>query len=379
MRSKKRTEIHLDNFEIINDPFQNVFCLFNLSGLFENRSTKFKENNILRSAVITAKIIFNVFIFLHFSLTTTSYILSMKDNLKLKIAYLFMDLLSILNRIYLQKNFKQLKNLAKVACEHGCFKVRKNILKRVLITVWSITTNALLLIAFSLEANVEEITKRTLFGYECKSVFFTYLQSFLYVCCTGILFYIPFNTFIIYYTMLCYEIRNMILDYMNEMKSTVTINYDRLNEGYCRITSRVKFIDSKVGIFIFISFLLNGCMMYTTIVSILHTSFLKQYGTVVLTVKILCGVMILLNFTVQLFCASSVHHASLLVRDEAAAIKENNPKFVSSYLSFVLTHQEEICMTVWGIARINKSFIFGTFGTVLTYCFMFDSIKTTNK
>lgn len=379
MKSNNRSDFPLDNSKIKIDVFRNIFCLFYISGIFKNKYTKCKESSILTNIVIAGKIIFNIITFLYFFLTTSSYILSMKHGLKLKITYAFMDVLSILNRIYLQRNFKHLKDSAKVACEYKCFKMHKTISKSVWVTVWSVITNALFVLSFFLDLNAEEVTGRLLFGYKSKSVLFTYLQVFLYVCCTGIFFYMPFNTFTMYYTMLCYEVKNMICDYINMLKSTDVINYDSLNEMYSGITSRVKFIDSKVGIFVFISFLFNSFMMHSMLVTILNIATLNINGMVVFTVKMLCCSVTLVNFTVQLYCASSVHNASLLVKDKTAIIKESNPKFISSYLSFVLTHQEEICMTVWGIASIKKSFIFGTFGTILTYCLLFDSIKTNNN
>lgn len=245
MKSNNRSEFPLDNSKIKMDVFKNIFCLFYISGVFENKCTKSKESNILTSIVFGGKIIFNIITFLYFFLTTTSYILSMKKDLKLKITYAFMDALSILNRIYLQRNLKQLKNLAKVACEYKCFKRHKAISKSAWITVWSVVTNALFVLSFFLDLNTEEVTERTLFGYKSKSVLFTYLQIFLYACCTGIFFYMPFNTFTMYYTMLCYEIKNMICDYIHMLKSTDVINYDILNEKYSRITSIIHRFKSR--------------------------------------------------------------------------------------------------------------------------------------
>lgn len=127
MGSNNRTEIHLGNSESKIDVFKNIFCLLYFSGVFENKYDKVKQSNISVSVVITGKFIFNIFIFLHFFIRTSSYILSMEDDVKLKITNIFMDVLSVLNRIYLQKKFKQLQKLAKVVYEHRCFKVRKTI------------------------------------------------------------------------------------------------------------------------------------------------------------------------------------------------------------------------------------------------------------
>lgn len=68
------------------------------------------------------------------------------------------------------------------------FQSTQNNLKKCLDNCLDVTTNSLFVVEFMLDLKAEEVTERTLFGYKSKNVFFTYLQTFLYVCCTGIFF-----------------------------------------------------------------------------------------------------------------------------------------------------------------------------------------------
>ncbi|GIY91857.1 hypothetical protein CEXT_206501 [Caerostris extrusa] len=43
---------------------------------------------------------------------------------------------------------------------------------------------------------------------------------------------------------------------------------------------------------------------------------------------------------------------------------------------FLLCIDKEICLTVWKIVPIRRSFIFGTVGTIFTYVLLFDNFNT---
>lgn len=91
--------------------------------------------------------------------------------------------------------------------------------------------------------------------------------------------------------------------------------------------------------------------------------------------RVVYTLIIFANFLIQISCASLVNDASLCVRDEAKAIKEDNPQLVSSYLRFLLTCQDEITLTLWGIVSMKRTFIVGTIGTILTYSILFDIFR----
>lgn len=361
------------------DAFEHVFYLFSLSGIFVKSNTKMKQRKVFFSTFNKVKNICINIVLVYCLFISVSYIFSLECSLRLKIAYLTMDLLCIINRAYLCKHIKKLKNLTKIANENAkksLCKTRLKRLKRHLIYVWSLTTNLTFLLMCFYDSDTERRIKIILFGYSSKSAFCKYLCTFIYLFCSTILLYMPFITFSIYYATLCYETKVIICNHRDILKSTVATNYDRFNEIYCRIKSCVKLIDSTLGPIALISLFWNSLTMYSLLTLLLHSSNVKNKNNFGLFFRIFCAVINLVNFAVQLFTASSVHDASTLIRDKIAITKENNSQLTSSYLSFVLIHSEEVCMTVWGIVSIKKSFNVGIFGTLLTYCFLFDSMKT---
>lgn len=232
-----------------------------------------------------------------------------------------MDTASIVYHIQLCKYLKKLKNISKIVTKHTTNSLRKSIFTKLWISIWSLTTNILFLLILYYDINIDAITERTLFSYNSKSVFFRYLCFLLYLLCTGIFFYMPFNTFTIYYTVLCYELKHMIDDYKAILKTTFANNYERFTEMYSRIKLRVKLIDSEVGVLVFISFLFNTLMMYVTFTMIMHISVSNYTDTIMFILKIMyCGIF-LVNFSILLFFASSVHDASMSVKDLATDIK----------------------------------------------------------
>lgn len=378
MKNTKQTQHNLVKNKNRKDAFEHVFYLFSLSGIFIKSNTKLKQRRVLFSTFNKVKNICVNIVLVYCLFISVSYIFSLECSLRLKIAYLTMDLLCIINRAYLCRHIKKLKNLTKITNENAKKSLSKTPSKKHLIYFWSLTTNLAFLLMCLCDTDTERRIKIMLFGYSSKSAFLKHLGTFTYIVCSTILLYMPFITFSIYYTMVCYETKVMISNYKDILKSTVATNYDRFNEIYCRIKSCVKLIDSTLGPIVLISLFMNSVTMYSLLTLILHNSNVINKENVGLFFRIFCAVINLVNFAVQLFTASSIHDASTLIKDKIAVIKENNPQLTSSYLSFVLIHSEEVCMTVWGIVSIKKSFNVGIFGTLLTYCFLFDSMKTSD-
>lgn len=72
--------------------------------------------------------------------------------------------------------------------------------------------------------------------------------------------------------------------------------------------------------------------------------------------------------------ASFIDDTSLSVREKSRKMKENNTNVLFDYLRFLKNCEEEICLTLWGIASIKRPFVFGAFGTIVTYSFLFKNL-----
>lgn len=376
-KSIERTQLNLDDLKNEKNIFKFVFCLFSFSALFGKNSTKLNKRSVLFTILNKCKIICNIIACMLYILMSSSYNFSLEVPIKLKISFFITDIVSILNRAYLYKKMEELKKLSKTGTDHAFNRLCRSTLLRNWIYIWSLTTNISILLMYVRPSDNDKKSQVMLLGYIKETAFLNNLYCYaFYSIFANIFLYMPFNTFNIYYTILCYDIKSMINEYRVILKSSVAINYDKISSRYCKIKYRVKLIDSKVGVLVLISFLWYSALMFSMLTMIMNSSSEKSANHAALFLRIFCSIINIINFTVQLFSASSVHDASLLVKDEIAIMKESNPQLTSSYLSFVMIHNEDVCMTVWGIAAIKKSFNIGTFGTILTYCFLFHSMAT---
>lgn len=115
----KQTQHNLIKNKNLLDMFEHVFYLFSLSGIFVKSSTKLKNKSILFSNFNKGKIICINIVTMYCLLLSSAYIFSLESTLRLKIAYLTMDLLCIINRAHLSRHIKELKNLTKIENEYA--------------------------------------------------------------------------------------------------------------------------------------------------------------------------------------------------------------------------------------------------------------------
>ena len=226
--------------------------------------------------------------------------------------------------------------------------------------------------------NKDETIQWLFFGCKKYSYAISILCCALYAILTQIYLYLPINVFVIYYISICSDIKNVIHKFRSMMRSTPKSDFNNLCDTYNEIRSLVSHVDSEVGILIFSSFTYSALMMFMGISSLLNTeeiTNLRSEITIEDFGKFAYFITIIINFFVQMLNASFINDASLSVKQEARKLKDQNLQFIFNYFRFLHSCEDEICMTLWGIANIKRGFVFGTFGTILTYTFLFDSLN----
>ncbi|GIY07560.1 hypothetical protein CDAR_34561 [Caerostris darwini] len=68
--------------------------------------------------------------------------------------------------------------------------------------------------------------------------------------------------------------------------------------------------------------------------------------------------------------------ASLVSEAWMFASKKTHESSRNPSHQFLFCIDKEICLTVWKIIPIRRSFIFGTVGTIFTYVILFDNFNT---
>lgn len=214
-----------------------------------------------------------------------------------------------------------------------------------------------------------DMLKAYLYSYMPNDAFPKLIISVAFTYCTIILLYMPLNIFSIFYVMICFEIKELILSFSLLMKRRPRYNYNTLIFTYNEIKSVIFYIDSNIGFLMFISFIFNALTLYLG-VSIFINSHVYIPG-----ILMICSFSIsFCNYLATTVSASEVHEASLIVKVDSKRLQEDNPHLISTYLRFLQNCEEEISLTVWGILSIKKNVILGTLGTILTYTLLFDSV-----
>ena len=371
--NNKMAQRHSINIKRDRNMFKWIFFLFACSGICDNCNSKSKGKITLLRIFNKCRIVFNIIMYMYFCWSTLSYVLNTKEvYLKTIITNFLLNSVCIVNHLYLCRNFKKLKYLLKIVVQHASSRFHRQFVK-ILILVWILATNSFLFCMFFYQFNTSHGEDSFCFGFKCENIYLKKVFIAVYLYNVFIFSYMPINTFSTYYIVLCYEIKNMINAFKIHFKTEIPINYGKLSEIYSRIRSKISIIDSEVGVIVFYSFIFNAVAMYDVLSTIIHST---HKHSIAYMINIMFCAITLVIFAAELYFASSVHNASLSVKHKITLIKENDPQLISSYSSFIQIHQEEICMTVWGIVSITKSFIFGTFGTILTYCLLFDGMKT---
>lgn len=242
----------------------------------------------------------------------------------------------------------------------------------VLVILWFINflSNIIMSVMTFKTSNCDETVQLLIFGKKENSYTFSVLCRLIFTVTLHVYLYTPITIFSIYYISMCSDIKNRILCYKNVMKNTNKPDFNYLCDTYNEMRDLVKLFDKQVGVLVFISLLFNALVMFI-MVSVSVRS--KENTLRGFTISIFC-ITTVLNFFVQMLYASFVYDASLSVRDQSRKMKENNLKVLFDYLRFLRNCEEEICLTLWGIASIKRPFVFGAFGTVITYSFLFQNL-----
>lgn len=356
-----------------NSVYSHIFSLFKLTGINEIFKTRTDDGNYSTfQRCNTLSLIITTIIFTGISITNVSVLLLKQDNLLEKIAQGTLFLVAILFRVHLSKNFNELLILADTMNKNLFPSLPKRTMDISWVNIWCFVVNVpLILISYNYIIHNGE--KHFLLGYSIINDIYRHLFAFLYSVCFCTFCYVPLNIFAIYYTALCYELKKVIEGYKNIIKEIPRLNYTELSDLYIKIKFNAKTFDTKLGFLSLNLFLFNALLMHLGIGAVLYPKPNANFLTK--TLMLVFCLITLANFLIQVSCASLVNDASLSVRDEAKAIRQENPQLVSAYLRFLLICQDEISLTLWGIVSMKRIFIVGTIGTILTYSILFDSFR----
>ncbi|GFQ88083.1 uncharacterized protein TNCT_296821 [Trichonephila clavata] len=186
-------------------------------------------------------------------------------------------------------------------------------------------------------------------------------------------FVIPFNTFAIYYTVVCYHLRRMTKVFAKSIKSSTYLNLGKATQTYKALKSLVAKIDRELSFLMFTTTLFNACTMYLGIKSLLRSG---EFPIIAQHISVWClFIASYLSFIAMGTMASLVFEANANGLEKLKDAICNRFNITRSQMRVLLTDANDVSLTVWNIVPIRRSFIFGTIGAILTYCVLIESLE----
>ncbi|KAG8195854.1 hypothetical protein JTE90_008546 [Oedothorax gibbosus] len=176
--------------------------------------------------------------------------------------------------------------------------------------------------------------------------------------------------FDLFYLIVCDHMKRMIKNFSAGL-GLKNRDYNTLLHSYAEIKSTIVYIDSELSLFMFLKTILTSVMMYYTVSALVHADLVKNPMHTVQ--KQVLFVYSLASFVVVVTAASAVSEASLEVRQLTQAQKLDKPN-VFEQQKFQACAESEICLTVWKIVPLSRSFALGTISAIFTYAILVDSL-----
>ncbi|GFU04707.1 uncharacterized protein TNCV_4377511 [Trichonephila clavipes] len=183
-------------------------------------------------------------------------------------------------------------------------------------------------------------------------------------------------SFAFFYIAVCNDMRCIVKHFIKSLQAKNMFNYEEILHSYSTIKSTVNCIDNTTGILVLTSLICNSSVMCSWLyVALQPNYFPNPVEQISIYYSSLSNFALFLMMTAS---ASSVTEASSTVGCMALTMPEDR-RSNFNHQRFITLAEKEITLTVWKISPINRSFIFGIIGIILTYIIMFQTLSPFQK
>ncbi|KAG8181242.1 hypothetical protein JTE90_027910 [Oedothorax gibbosus] len=186
-------------------------------------------------------------------------------------------------------------------------------------------------------------------------------------------FVMPFNTFALFYVIVCHHAKQIIEILGNSMSVIkCNVNLDALLATHNRMVKMVERIDSELSAHVFFCIVFNSVAVYGFISSFIHANYqsTSRYRHLM---TCFC-VTSLSSFFAMTLAASFVNEALAQIATRARSMQAENihSKMSLQIFQFCTSHQANL--TVWNIVTIKRGVFINTLGVIFTYVLLIDSL-----
>ncbi|KAG8181233.1 hypothetical protein JTE90_027903 [Oedothorax gibbosus] len=187
-------------------------------------------------------------------------------------------------------------------------------------------------------------------------------------------FIMPFNTFALFYVIVCHHAKQ-IIDILGNSMPVIkerNVNLDALLATHNRMVKIVERIDSELSAHVFFCTVFNSVAVYGFISSFIHENY---HGTSRYRHLMICFCATSLSsFFAMTVAAALVNEALAQIATQARSMQAENihSKMSLQILQFCTSHPANL--TVWNIVTIKRGVFINTLGVIFTYVLLIDSL-----
>lgn len=356
--------IRLDDDYLIN-PYKNIFGLLEISAIFTTPDTvpvDCRKQFLLN--------FFNVIMIVLQALTSLS-ISGNRKNKSMIISGLVSAAMSIILRLVLTKRVNQMKNIVKFVGKHKIPVRDRNTWITWLIII-CISTQFITPICKVFIKNNSYEMQRSFFGFKFNEERWNIIFMVSFKLLILIFFYLPMNTFCIFYMTVCQHLRAIIKSFTQQISSGENCNFDKLLHDYTAIKVKIAYIDEKLCFPVLITTINNSSVMYFSMFLALHLETVGYLGFI----PVLCVFLsMFVVFIAMMSAAALVSEAASDVALKSWLLRDVKGSTFSQH-KFLLCADKDTSLTVWKIVPIKRNVIVGFVGAIFTYNILFHSLET---
>lgn len=186
---------------------------------------------------------------------------------------------------------------------------------------------------------------------------------------------LPLNTFAVFFVITSHDVKCVLKTFLKKICSEYIDNPQKLLRSFNSLKITIDFLDNELSFFVFCAILFSSCCLFFTVTLIIRSengqslTFLTIISFVYQFITIL-GIFVIITTS---SCAVSEAYAEVWSQLKTLIVNLD-VDFAQRQQHFFLYIEKEAHFTLWKIMPINRSFILGTFGAIITYVLLLDNL-----
>lgn len=275
-------------------------------------------------------------------------------------------------RYRLGRRLEALKQIAHLLSD---FKIKETTSSKFCLYFWMAVSTLSHLLIFATVVYSEGQYISNLFGIALNKNALYYTCAVFYAFHSSIFMILPLNTFAVFFAILCYHVRSALKDVSSKLSDECLVDYQKCLQSCSSFKRIIDMLDDELSFFVLCEVLYASAVLFFTISGILRSDIFVVCLTCLDRISFFCHLVnsLLIFFVITVSAAMvSESYAEIWINANKLIVNvDTDFTFRQQKLMFFI--EKKANFTIWKIVPVNRSFILGTFGTIITYIMLFDN------